>query len=80
MPLAAVQENPNLTKTKILAMLIRELLYADDAVFIAHCVEDMQLIMDRFSLACTAFRLTVSLKKTKTMFTPAQGNLIPDWR
>ena len=60
-------------KTKTFEMLIHELLYADDAPFIAHSVEDMQLIMDRFSFACTAFGLTISLKKTKAMFTPAQG-------
>ena len=45
----------------------------DDAVFIAHSVEHMQLIMDCFSFAGTAFRLTISLKKTKVMFTPAPG-------
>ena len=60
-------------KTKTLVMLIRELLYADDAVFVAHSVEDMQLIMDRFSFACTAIGLTISLKKMKAMFTPAPG-------
>ena len=38
-------------KTKTFETLIRELLYADDAVFIAHSVEDMQLIMDCFSFA-----------------------------
>ena len=29
--------------------------------------------MDRFSFACAAFGLTISLKKTKTMLTPAPG-------
>ena len=33
----------------------------------------MQLIMDRLSFACTAFGLTMNLKKTKAMFTPAPG-------
>ena len=37
-------------KTKTFELLIRELLYANDAVSIAHGVEDMQIIMDRFSL------------------------------
>ena len=54
-------------------MLIRELLHADDAVLIAHSVEDMQLIMDRFSFACSAFGLTIRLKKTKAIFTLAPG-------
>ena len=33
---------------------------------------DMQHIIDHFSPACDAFRLTISLKKTKVMFTIAQ--------
>ena len=57
-------------KTKTLTALIRELLYADDADFIAHSEQDMQLIMDCFSSACKAFGLTISIKKTKVMFTP----------
>ena len=56
-------------------LLVRELLYADDAAFGAHIVEDMQLIMDRFSSSCTAFGLTISMKKTKAMFTPVSGEL-----
>ena len=53
--------------------LIRELLYADDADFVAHSEEEMQFIMDRFSASCTAFGLTISIKKTKVMFTPPPG-------
>ena len=30
----------------------------------------MQVIVDNFSQACDAFRLKISLKKTKVMFTP----------
>ena len=60
-------------KTETFETLIRELLYAEDALFIAHSVEDMQLIMDCFSFACTAFGLTMRLKKTKALFTPALG-------
>ena len=61
------------TKSKNFQSLIRELLYADDADFVAHTEEDMQEIMDLFSSACTAFGLTISIKKTKVMFTPAPG-------
>ena len=60
-------------KSKTFDALVRELLYADDADFLAHSVVDMQYIMDQFSDACTAFGLEISLKKTKVMFTPAPG-------
>ena len=33
----------------------------------------MQHIMDNFSKACTSFGLTISIKKTKVMFTPSPG-------
>ena len=60
-------------KSKVFQDLVRELLYADDADFLAHTENDMQLIMDNFSRACDAFGLKISLKKTKVMFTPAPG-------
>ena len=61
-------------KTLVSEMLVRELLYADDADLVAHSAEDMQEIMDRFANACTKFGLTISLEKTKVMFTPAPGH------
>ena len=57
-------------KSKTFQNVVWELLYPDDADFIAHTEEDMQAIMDLFCKACTAFGLTISLKKTKVMFTP----------
>ena len=60
-------------KLKTSDCLIRELLYADDADLVAHSVEDMQHIMDRFANACKCFGLTISLDKTKVMFTPVPG-------
>ena len=60
-------------KSKVFQELIRELLYADDADFLAHTEADMQTIMDNFSRACDAFGLKISLKKTKVMYTPAPG-------
>ena len=59
------------TKSKTFQVLIRELLYADDADFLAHNEVDMQQLLDHFSASCTAFGLKISLKKTKLMFTPA---------
>lgn len=60
--------------SKTSEVLVRELLYADDADFVAHSETEMQLIMDRFSDACDAFGLTISIKKTKVMYTPAPGD------
>ena len=53
--------------------LIRELLYADDADLLTHSVADMQSVMDRFENACTSFGLTISIDKTKVMYTAAPG-------
>jgi len=61
-------------KTKVCDALVRELLYADDADFVAHSETEMQLMMDRFSHACDAFGLTISIKKTKVMYTPPPGD------
>ena len=58
------------TKPKTFQSLVRELLFADDADFVANTEEDMQLIMNIFSRACLAFGLTINLKKTKVMYTP----------
>ena len=60
-------------KSKTFQSLLRELLYADDADFVAHTEDDIQDLMDRFAASCTAFGLKISLKKTKVMFTPAPG-------
>ena len=39
----------------------------------AHPEEVMQMIMDKLSSACTAFGLTISLKKIYAMYTPQIG-------
>ena len=59
--------------SKVFSDLIRELLYADDADFVAHTESDMQIIMDLLARACAAFGLTISLKKTKVMLTTPPG-------
>ena len=61
------------SKTKTFEALVRELLYADDADLVAHSEEDMQAIMDLFSTACRHFGLTISLDKTKVMYTAPPG-------
>ena len=53
--------------------VVRELLYADDADLVTHSPEGLQVVMDRFSNACTAFGLTISTDKTKIMYTSVPG-------
>ena len=54
-------------KSKIRRALIRDMLFADDAAIVAHTQEELQRLMDRFSNACSAFGLTISIKKTEVM-------------
>ena len=54
-------------KTKVRTVLIREMLFADDAALSSHTEEDLQRLMDRFSHACREFGLTISIKKTNVM-------------
>ena len=61
------------SKSKTFQIIVRELLYADDADLVTHTEEEMQKIMDKLSSACTAFELTISPKKTYAMYTPPIG-------
>ncbi|XP_035663411.1 uncharacterized protein LOC118407100 [Branchiostoma floridae] len=54
-------------KTKIREVLIRDLLFADDAALAAHSVNKLQTLLDKFSAACQDFSLTISIKKTQVM-------------
>ena len=54
-------------KTKTHEVLIRELLFADDASLTSHSEEGLQLLVDNLSTACKEFGLTISLKKTNIM-------------
>lgn len=54
-------------KTKVRTVLIRELLFADDAALSTHTAEALQQLLDRFSYACKEFGLTISIKKTNVM-------------
>ena len=60
-------------KRELTIAMVRDLLYADDCDLVAHTEADMQRMMDLFSRACTALGLTISLDKTKAMFSPAPG-------
>ncbi|XP_077865797.1 uncharacterized protein LOC144352798 [Saccoglossus kowalevskii] len=54
-------------KTKVRTVLIREMLFADDAALSSHTEEDLQRLINRFSYACKEFGLTISIKKTYVM-------------
>ena len=54
-------------RTKVQLRCLRDFLFTDDAAVTAHSAEDLQQLMTRFSDACQAFGLTISLKKTQVM-------------
>ena len=59
-------------KTKVTCILIREMLFADDAALVSHTQEGLQCLMDRLSKACKKFALTISIKKTEVMAQDAE--------
>jgi len=54
-------------KTKVRQVLIREMLFADDAALTAHSEEALQRLINCFAHACREFGLTISLKKTNIL-------------
>ena len=52
-------------QSKVDEKLIREMLYTDDTAVVAQSLDELQVLMDRFSDACTTFRLAISIKKTE---------------
>ena len=54
-------------KTKVRKVLIREMLFADDAAVVSHTEEGLQNLITSFSNACKGFGLTISVKKTEVM-------------
>ena len=57
-------------KTKAYVVLIRELLFADDAALTSHSEEGLHHLVDKLFQACKEFGLTISLRKTNIL---AQG-------
>ena len=55
------------SKSKVRSVLIREMLFADDAALAAHSEDALQRLITCFSDACLEFGLTISLKKTEVM-------------
>ncbi|XP_076471172.1 uncharacterized protein LOC143301052 [Babylonia areolata] len=54
-------------KTKVRQVLIREMLFADDAALTTHSEEALQRLINRFAQACRESGLTISLKKIHIM-------------
>ena len=54
-------------KTKVREVLIRDMLFADDAAVASHTQQELQSLMKCFSQACKDFGLTISLKKTNVL-------------
>lgn len=48
-------------------VLVRDLLFADDAALVAHSEGTLQILLDRLSRACDVFSLNISVEKTKIM-------------
>ena len=62
-------------KRNLKIVTIRDLLFADNAALVAHSAQDLQLLLNQFSSACSDFGLTISLKKTK--FLSQETNILP---
>ena len=62
-----------ISKSKLRSQLLRDLLFADDAALLAHSLEELQDLVDRFSRATKAFGLTISIKKTEFLHQPRRG-------
>ena len=58
-------------KTRTRTSVIRDLLFADDAALVATSFEEAQQLVNKFSAACKAFGLTISITKTEVVHQPA---------
>ncbi|XP_018020632.1 uncharacterized protein LOC108676996 [Hyalella azteca] len=54
-------------RTKVRAVLIRELLFADDAALSSQTEEDLQRLLGCFAHACREFGLTINIRITNVM-------------
>ncbi|GAA6085372.1 RNA-directed DNA polymerase from mobile element jockey-like [Tachysurus ichikawai] len=61
------------SKTKVTEVLIRELLFADNAALTSHKEDGLQKLVCCFSHACKEFGLTINLKKTNVMVQDADS-------
>ena len=61
--------------SKVELLTIRDLLFADDCALAACSQEALQRLCDSFAAASRRFGLTISIKKTETLYQPALGNM-----
>ena len=61
-------------RTRVCQAFLRDFLFADDCGLNTGSHEAMQRTMDKFSEACDAFGLTISIKKTEVLHQPAPGS------
>ena len=54
-------------KTRIRKVLVRELLYADDAALVSHSESELQRMVDALADSCSRFGLTISRTKTEVL-------------
>ena len=54
-------------KTKVRTVLLREMLFADDAALTSHTEESLQQLINQFAHACKDFGLIISIKKTNVI-------------
>ena len=63
-------------KTKVRKVLIRDMVFVDDASVATHTQEELQSLMDCFAHACKDFGLTISLKKTNVLEQDTEARLV----
>ncbi|KAI8506599.1 hypothetical protein Bbelb_160260 [Branchiostoma belcheri] len=57
----------------VLVKCIRELLYADDSALVAHTLDSIQRLLEKFAEAARAYGMTINIKKTEVLYQPAPG-------
>ena len=62
-------------KTKVCKVMLWDFFFADDAALVTHSEEKLENLLDRFSNASEAFRLSISLKKMKVMWKGSEATL-----
>ena len=62
-----------LAKTKVKTDIVKEFLFADICTLNTTTKPNMQNSVDKFSMACENFDLTISTKKTEVIHQPAPG-------